>query len=1289
MSDSSGTALTGTYAYEYSVVDSTGGETAPGPTSSNLTVTAKSIDVSGLPTGVRIRLYRECSCTSNLFYKVADFTPGSSTPQFVDNIADATSDVVANLLPQSQNRPAVAATGYYEFVPGVPMASTLATSTPVASPAFSGKGWVVDAPGGVSIPSGTWTFTTKLIGKAGNGTARLDIGMWKVDSTGAVVGSAIIAPATTGENATANIATTTGTTSPIVTTIASVPAITLQSNEHLYVQFWRHQTAGSTGTPITTLLAYDGTAQITHPTANGFPNLPALGTTPARVNAPPQLSATFSDPDAADTGTLSFQLCSDSACNTVLQSGTSSSGIANGASGTWTPATLSEGTYYWRAQATDSFVPTGNVSGWSATSSFIVDTTPPGVPTIGAPAAAARVNSAQLSATFVDSDSTDSGAVNFRVCTSTMCSTVVTTGSSATVAGGTAVSWTPAGLADGTYYWEIGGQDVAGNQSAWTAAQSFVLDTNPPGVPGLSGPADGSYLGAAPTLSGVFSSSDAGDSGTVSFQVCSDAACTGVQASGSSASGLLNGATGSWTPTGLVDGLHYWRAQAQDGAGNLSAWSAARSFTLDTTAPAVPPLGSVAARGQVTPQLSGTFSDPPATDSGSLAFQLCSTSACTSRLQTHTATGVAGGATANWTPASLADGTYFWRVQATDAAGNLSAWSAAASFGVDTVPPGLPGFVSPASAGRVNSSQLSATFVDSDSTDSGTVTFQLCSDAACATALSSSTSATVVGGTGVTWTPTDLADGTYYWRLSALDVAGNQGSWTPARRFVLDTNPPGVPALSGPADASYLGAAPSLLGGFSSSDAGDSGSVTFQVCSDAACTGVQASGASASGLLDGATGSWTPAGLAAGLHYWRAQAQDAAGNLSAWSAARSFTLETAPPSAPTPSSPAAGQLTTRAPALTASYTSSTGGGDSGAVIFQLCSSSSCASALQTETVAGLQQGDSATWAPAGLADGTYHWRVRAQDLAGNLSGWTATQSFTIDSTPPPAPVLAALGGAHVNASPALAGLVKEPSNPGDSAELLVELCSDQACGTVVGTSYSGFGPVGAALGWQPPHLADGAYFWRALAQDAAGNQSAWSAVDSFVVDTSAPGVPAPSGPAVGAVVNKVLLRGALSGSAVGSIDFEVCKDPLCTTIVALGIAPATIADTAVTWTPTGLPSGSYFWRVSAHDQAGNASAWSPTMSFTLDQTPPPAPQALKAVMNAASLTLRWQAPAGDTHVAGYVLYVDGKRSRVLPPTTLSLTIALRKHDTRLFSVAAFDVPGVLGRPTRRIGPGRL
>ncbi|MGD0715808.1 MAG: hypothetical protein ABSB24_16715, partial [Gaiellaceae bacterium] len=212
---------------------------------------------------------------------------------------------------------------------------------------------------------------------------------------------------------------------------------------------------------------------------------------------------------------------------------------------------------------------------------------------------------------------------------------------------------------------------------------------------------------------------------------------------------------------------------------------------------------------------------------------------------------------------------------------------------MDTVPPGLPAFVSPVAGARVNTTQLQAAFVDSDSSDSGTVDFQLCSDAACSGVLASNTSSpAVIGGTAVSWTPGGLADGTYYWRLRATDFVGNQTGWTATRSFVFDTNPPGVPGLVSPADTAYLGAPPALSGTFTSTDVGDSGTVSFQVCSDAACSSVQASGASSSGLTSGASGSWTPGGLADGLHYWRARAQDAAGNLSGWSGTQSFTLDT-------------------------------------------------------------------------------------------------------------------------------------------------------------------------------------------------------------------------------------------------------------------------------------------------------------------------------------------------------------------------------------------------------------
>ena len=149
-------------------------------------------------------------------------------------------------LPQPQNRPATLGTGYFEFAPGVGLTTSTALGGSVAGPAFTGKGWLVGAQGRVSFPSGTWTFTTTLKGQ-GAGVGHLVIGMWKVNDSGAAVGSPIIDPTGAGENMIANIASAAGTAAPIVTTINGVAAISLAQDEHLYVQFWRRQTTGSAG----------------------------------------------------------------------------------------------------------------------------------------------------------------------------------------------------------------------------------------------------------------------------------------------------------------------------------------------------------------------------------------------------------------------------------------------------------------------------------------------------------------------------------------------------------------------------------------------------------------------------------------------------------------------------------------------------------------------------------------------------------------------------------------------------------------------------------------------------------------------------------------------------------------------------------------------------------------------------------------------------------------------------------------------------------------------------------
>jgi large repetitive protein len=1274
--------LAGSYSYQYTVVDATGGETAPSPASLNLSATNQSIVVSGLPAGVTWRLYRKIPGV--LVYKrVAE----SSGTTWTDSMPDASAGPV---LPQSQNRPVTSTgTGYYEFAPGVAMASSgLTSGVGAATPAFSGHGWLVDAQGKASIASGTWTFTTKLTNANGalGGTAHLVIGMWKVNDSGGVVGSAIIDPTSGGENTTANIATGAGTASAITTTINGVPAISLLSTEHLYVQFWRRQTVAATsGTTTTTLNVYDGIARITHPTA-GFPDAPTLGSLAARVKTAPALSAKFTDPNTADTGTLTFQVCSDNACATVLPaySGSSSSGIANGASGTFTPSSLPpDGTYYWRASATDS---EGSVSDPSSIDSFVVDTTLPSTAALVSPAAGARAT--QLSATFSDPDTNgDSGTLNFQLCSNAACTgpgDPQFSGSSTAVANGSNGTWTPTGVPDGTYYWRAQAQDAAGNQSSsWSATRSVILDRTAPSDPTLGSVAP--LVNAMPQLSATFSDPDTnGDTGTLLFEICSDSSCSTVVPAGSNPfpSGIANGATGNWTPSGLLDGTYYWGVRSQDAAGNQSIhWTVSpSSFQIDTTHPSAPALGPVAARTATTPQLSATFSDPDAADTGTLSLQLCSNSSCTSVLQSASSpSGVANNASWSWTPTHLADGTYYWRALAQDAAGNQSLWSTG-SFVVDTVAPNTPSLASPASASRVNSTQVSATFTDPDAGDSGTLSFELCSDSACTAVVASATSATVSGGTTTSWTPAGIVDGAYYWRARATDAAGNLSGWSATRSLTLDTVAPATPALASPADGVDVNAAPTLSATFSDPDAGDTGSLDFQVCSDNACATVVQSGSSTSGLANGASGSWKPSGLAGGAYYWRARTVDAAGNQSAWSGARGFAFDTTPPAAP-----ALGAIASRInvpPKLWAAF-SDPDAADTGSLSLQLCADSGCATVLQRAwSSSTIANGGDWSWTPGNLSDGVYYWRASATDAAGNQSGWSAPNSFIVDHAIP-VPTPAALPHGRVATAPLLSARINDPSDPTDAAQIVVQVCADAGCAQIVASGVSSTVPAGALASWQVPALPDGVYYWRAYADDLIDNRSGWSAPQSFVIDTTPPSIPARGAPGDGALVNSPRLTGTFAGdpSESGTLEFDVCADADCTTVVASGSSTSVGAGATAAWTADDLADGSYFWRARAVDEAGNASDWSQAQSFTLDQTPPGRPRQLSAKLAGLVLSLTWRAPRSSTAVVGYELLINGRRARLLPAKARSVHLKVRRNDTRTFAIAAVDKAGNVGAPT--------
>ncbi|MCB0879256.1 MAG: hypothetical protein KDC46_09790, partial [Thermoleophilia bacterium] len=156
-----------------------------------------------------------------------------------------------------------------------------------------------------------------------------------------------------------------------------------------------------------------------------------------------------------------------------------------------TPA-LATGMYWFRVRYRDDG---GTWSGWSTETSFSIDTTAPAAPTLVSPANGSAQNAnPTLTATYNDSGTPlSTGQLQFQVCTTSGCGTVLESGSSAAgIASGADGSWTPTLLTTGTKWWRARAVDAAGNTGSWSAAWSVevvaVAAASPSTVPvGING----------------------------------------------------------------------------------------------------------------------------------------------------------------------------------------------------------------------------------------------------------------------------------------------------------------------------------------------------------------------------------------------------------------------------------------------------------------------------------------------------------------------------------------------------------------------------------------------------------------------------------------------------------------------------------------------------------------------------------------------------------------------------------------------------------------------------------
>ncbi len=310
-----------------------------------------------------------------------------------------------------------------------------------------------------------------------------------------------------------------------------------------------------------------------------------------------------------------------------------------------------------------------------------------------------------------------------------------------------------------------------------------------------------------------------------------------------------------------------------------------------------------------------------------------------------------------------------------------------------------------------------------------------------------------------------LADGQHTIQVRAKDGLGNTDQTPASRTFTVDTTPPDTAITSGPAGPTSDGTPT-----FEFNAPGEPGA-TFECKLDNAADWVSCSSPH------------TTASLTDGEHTFQVRAKDAAGNVDASPASRTFTVtDTTPPDTVITSGPS-GPTSDSTPTFGFNAP-----GEPGASFeCQLDNAVdwvSCSSAHTT----------------LALADGQHTIQVRAKDGAGNTDPTPASRTFTVDATPPDTLITSGPSGTTSDNTPTFG-------------------FSSTEGGSTLECNLDGGGWVPCSSPHTTGALSDGQHTIQVRAKDAVGNVDPTPAARTFTVSTA---VPPPTGPSCnGAAATKV------------------------------------------------------------------------------------------------------------------------------------------------------------------------
>ncbi len=475
-----------------------------------------------------------------------------------------------------------------------------------------------------------------------------------------------------------------------------------------------------------------------------------------------------------------------------------------------------------------------------------------------------------------------------------------------------------------------------------------------------------------------------------------------------------------------------------------------------------------------------------------------------------------------------------------------------------------------------------------------------------------------------------VSEGTHNFAVRAIDGVGNVDPTPASYSWVRDTSAPAAPSIT--SDAELLTSETTLM--FTGKAEGNS------------YVNVYFNGNLMGGNAASSDGNWFVwfADLEDGTYTVRATATDAAGNVSPLSNPVTLTVDTAPPTVQI-TGPADG-------ALVNSPNVSFSGSDAASDVRFECEVDD----LSTNAdVPAYEPCYAPLFSPTLTSNRQYQVTVRAIDGLENYA--TAVVTFNYDSTPPARPTITSPAtDVSTNAAPVTIGGAAET---GSVVTVYVDGTARPATTTASAGSWSyTFSPDLAER--VPP------YAIHVVARDAAGNDSTASLTRTITVDRTAPATPVISAPVNGTGTSNS--KPPISGTAEASSTLKLTID-------------ATTVDVAVggggTWTytpPVALTNGSHTLSAKAVDAAGNQSAASNSVSFTVDNQPPSvgiSSPVSGAQIGATSVTAAFTASDNDSFTL--VCTLDG--NTVSPCAAPSKSLSGLSQGAHSFSIQATDVGG--------------